>query len=346
MDWLAFDIGGANLKAATGTGYAAHRAFALWREPKRLAAELRTMIAEAPACDRLVVTMTGELADCFETRTHGVRFILHAVHDAADGRHTRVYRLDGRLVAPPAAAGEPLDVAAANWHALATFSGRYVPQGRTLLFDVGSTTSDLVPLRDGRVVASGNTDTQRLISGELVYAGVSRTPVCGLVHHAPYRQHDCPVMLELFATTKDVYLLTGEIDEDPADTHTADRRPATKRAARLRLSRMLGADATHFNMRDAVRIAQHVAQAQVARLAKAVRRVAEQNGGVPDCVVLSGEGEFLARRVLAALEWSPKLISLAQQLGPSVSKCAPAHALAVLARESTAELDTFPPHVR
>ncbi len=336
MDWLAFDIGGANLKVANGTGYAAHRGFPLWREPRRLAAELRTMIAEAPPSDRLVVTMTGELADCFETKADGVQFILQAVGEAADGRHTRVYRLDGRLVAPAIAAREPLSVAAANWHVLASFARRFAPRGRALLIDIGSTTSDFVPLLDGELAATGRTDTERLMAGELVYSGISRTPVCGLVDTLPYRQRDCPVMLELFATTKDVYVLTGELEEDPADIDTADHRPAIKRAARMRFSRMIGADASQVNMRDAVLMAQAVAEAQVARLGAAVRSIVERLGGEPETVILSGEGEFLAKRVLTALDLQPTIVSLAQRLGGSVSKAAPAHALAVLARENTA----------
>ncbi|MEO8493517.1 MAG: H4MPT-linked C1 transfer pathway protein, partial [Planctomycetota bacterium] len=88
MQWLALDIGGANLKVADGLGHAESFPFALWREPEHLVQELRTLIAQSPRCDRLAVTMTGELADCFENKTAGVTFILDAVQQAADGRHT------------------------------------------------------------------------------------------------------------------------------------------------------------------------------------------------------------------------------------------------------------------
>ena len=87
---LLIDIGGANLKLADGQGYAASYTFSMWKDSRQLAQELRTLIAEAPESDHLAVTMTGELADCFETRTDGVKFILQAVKDAADARHTRV----------------------------------------------------------------------------------------------------------------------------------------------------------------------------------------------------------------------------------------------------------------
>ena len=69
MKWLALDIGGANLKVADGRGHAESFPFELWRQPSHLAQELRTLIARSPACDHIAATMTGELADCFESKS-------------------------------------------------------------------------------------------------------------------------------------------------------------------------------------------------------------------------------------------------------------------------------------
>jgi probable H4MPT-linked C1 transfer pathway protein len=334
MHWLALDIGGANLKLSDGKGYADSCAFALWKEPQRLAQELRTLIAEGPASDHLVVTMTGELADCFDDKAAGVRFILQAMHDAADGRHTRVYLSNGTLVTPQIAQSKPQLAAAANWHALARFAGRYAKKGPALLMDIGSTTSDIVPLVDGVPVTQSQSDTERLLAGELVYTGIERSPVCALIESAPYRGQPCPLAQELFATTLDVYLILGDIAENAADVQTADSRPATKAAARNRLGRMICADGDQFNHRDAVAIAQAASQAQIAKLVVAAEQVIARLPAPPETIVLSGHGEFLARRVLEAMSLSPKLISLAKELGRSASRCATAHALAVLAREA------------
>src|SRR5262245_48217157 len=132
MKWLALDIGGANIKAADGLGYAQSYAFALWREPQSLAQHLRTAISEAPPADHLAVTMTGELADCFESKADGIKFILQAVSTGSGNRHTRVYLVDGRLVSPQVALTLPQLVAAANWHVLARFAGKQAPAGSGL----------------------------------------------------------------------------------------------------------------------------------------------------------------------------------------------------------------------
>ncbi|MEX2175691.1 MAG: hydantoinase/oxoprolinase family protein [Pirellulaceae bacterium] len=336
MNWLALDIGGANIKVADGLGYAISYSLALWREPAKLAQQIRTAISEAPKCDHLAVTMTGELADCFESKAEGIRFILQAIDAGSDNRHTRVYLADGRLVSPQVAVTVSRLAAAANWHALARFVGRLAPAGAALLIDVGSTTCDIIPLVDGKPIASGATDTQRLMTGELVYTGVERSPVCAVAQRVMFRGQACPIVHELFATMRDVYVLLSKLVEDSSDTNTADQRPLTKAASRLRLARMIAADRDEFNHRDAVTSASAIAEAQASLLAAAIVKVKGGMPAGPAKIILSGHGEFLSRAALETFDSPPPVLSLSQQLGPGISRCAPAHALAVLAREMSA----------
>lgn len=334
MHWLALDIGGANLKAADGHGFAESYAFALWREPNRLAQELRTIIAEAPESTHLAVTMTGELADCFESKSQGVQHILKAVHAAADGRHTRVYLTDGMIVTPQVASMKPLQAAASNWHALARFCARFAGEGPAVLVDIGSTTSDIIPIVAGRPATVGHSDTERLLSGELVYTGIERTPACALLRSVSYRGQNCPIATEFFATTRDAWTILGEIPEDASDKRTADGRPATRGCARARLGRLVCADEESFNHRDAAIIAESIADAQTHLILTALKDVIARLPASPSRVILSGHGEFLARRVLDRLGIPAQIVSLARELKPSISRCAPAHALAVIAREA------------
>ncbi len=333
MTWLALDIGGANLKLADGRGFAACYSFALWKDYRRLAMELRSAIAESPVSDHLAVTMTGELADCFASKTEGVRFILQAVREAADGRHTRVYLHDGRLVALQLALDTPELAASSNWHALARYCGRLTGGEPALMIDVGSTTVDIVPLRAGQPACAGFTDLERLAAGELVYTGVERSPVCAVVQSLPYRGERCPVAQEVFATMRDVHLLLGNLPEDPHDHHTADHQGATIAAAHRRLARMLCADQHQFTLADVQDWAREIARAQLNMLLHAAARVLQPCPQTPTKVVIAGHGEFLARQLLAQLPWHGEIISLIEKLHPSVSRCAPAHALAILARE-------------
>jgi probable H4MPT-linked C1 transfer pathway protein len=333
MTWLALDVGGANLKAADGHGYAAIRPFALWRTPQRLSEELHALIAEAPYSRALAVTMTGELADCYESKAAGVEAILAAVEASAGERSIAVYLTDGRLATPAEARAQPMLAAASNWHALATYANRFVARWPALLVDIGSTTADIVPLAPSGPAADGVTDIERLLAGELVYTGVERSPVCAVIRTLPYRSADCPVASELFATAGDAYLLLEDLPERPDNRDTADGRARTRAAAHCRMARMVCADATQFTMSDALAAAAAVRDAQMASLQAALEKVTSRMNQPPQTFIGSGQGEFLWWRLAERLPWSRESISLASRLGPTPSRCAPAHALAVLARE-------------
>ncbi|HWC89815.1 MAG TPA: hypothetical protein VG433_09170, partial [Pirellulales bacterium] len=122
----------------------------------------------------------------------------------------------------------------------------------------------------------------------------------------------------------------------PASTSTADGRPATREAALRRLARSICSDRETFEERDAMAAAAAIAAEQAALVRPALMRVVERLPMSPQCFVVSGEGEFLARQIVAEVAPGAEIISLARRLGPRLSQVAPAHALAVLAAESPA----------
>ncbi|HEY1785407.1 MAG TPA: hydantoinase/oxoprolinase family protein, partial [Pirellulales bacterium] len=205
--------------------------------------------------------------------------------------------------------------------------------GPALLVDIGSTTTDIIPLLDGTPRTTGATDPERLASGELVYTGVERSPICALVREAAWQGKTCPVAQEVFATTLDAYLILGEVVEDAHNTQTADRRPATRAAARDRLARMVCGDRTMFDEDDARAMSASVAVAQLQLITDALAKVIFRLPAAPNTVIISGRGEFIARRAVQNMQIQAAVVSLSSQLGPELSKCATAHALAVLAKE-------------
>ena len=200
--WLALDVGGANLKAAHSCGLARTRPFALWKDPGGLAKALSLLAENFPPFDHIAVTMTGELCDCFVTKADGVTEILRAVRVAVGSRTIDVWGTDARFHTVDEILATPRLAAAANWLAAATLAARRVPSGTGLFIDVGTTTTDIVPFKAGRPTPTGLTDTDRLTSGELVYAGVRRTPVCAVASELPWRGTTIGLCAEFFATTR------------------------------------------------------------------------------------------------------------------------------------------------
>ncbi|MBS0205514.1 MAG: H4MPT-linked C1 transfer pathway protein [Planctomycetes bacterium] len=338
MTILGLDIGGANIKAADAAGRTLSRPFAIWKHPEQLAPQIESICGEFPNCSQLAVTMTAELADCFTTKAEGVRKILDQVDACQIGDPCAVWTTDGRFVTSAEARANPLLVAAANWHALATWVGRQqlsassVPVGTALLVDIGTTTTDIIPLIDGIPATLGRTDVSRLQSGELCYSGVKRTPLCAIAYSVPFRDGYCAVAAELFATTLDVYLLLGDIPEDEHDLETANGKPATRTAAHDRIARLLCGDREDVSEAEAVQVARFLADVQRQRLAGALERILQRLTSPCETVIVSGSGSFLARRLVAQNRRlaSANVISLDEILSPGIAEAACAYAVARL----------------
>jgi probable H4MPT-linked C1 transfer pathway protein len=171
-----------------------------------------------------------------------------------------------------------------------------------------------------------------MAAGELVYTGVERTPIAAVVRSLPWRGRRHPVASERFAQAIDAWLLLGGLPEEPDSVHTADGGPATRAAAQRRLARMLLADPEDVTEDEAIAMAAWCADRQSMLVARAIRRVAASCGWQPRSIVLSGHGECLARRALALVGWEAELVSLPELLGGDLSRAAPAHSLALIAR--------------
>ena len=352
MKWLGIDVGGANLKlAAVSTKennaqahYAESFPFALWKSPKELSGAIRQAIDQAPQSSGLAATMTGELADCYETKQEGVRHITAALALAAGDRKLAIYGVDGAFHDSKAIENGPLLAAASNWHALARYSGHFLPKHSFLptqtglVIDIGSTTTDILPVVSGCVATNSQTDTERLLAGELVYTGAGRTPLCALADWLPYRGSKCPTAAEWFATTADVYFLLGDYKaSDTSDQSTADGRAMNPTYAVDRLARQICADRSTFSHDDALTVCRHVREGQLAILDTAIERVLsklQKQIGHDQCdVVISGSGDFLARALSERQSNIGEIISLAEQTSPRVSQCAAAAAVAWLAEK-------------
>jgi probable H4MPT-linked C1 transfer pathway protein len=334
-----WDLGGAHLKAAQADRDG--RLVTVLQVPCRLwlgMDEFTRSLEEAqrqlrPA-RRHAVTMTGELADLFADRAEGVARLSQAMKAAFPDGDLRFYAGDRGFVT---AVDGWREIASANWHS----SARLVAsRSRSALFvDVGSTTTDIVPVRDARVDAVGYTDDERLTSEELVYTGATRTPVMAVADTVPFVGQRQRLMAEHFATMADVHRLTGDLPEDADQLPTADGRGKSREDSARRLARMLGRDLGSAAMDDWRRLAAHLSERQLQFLQSAVDRILSR-GIIGDDVPIvgAGVGRFLARRLAQRLH-RPHVDFADLVQGEAVARewaarCAPAAALAILAAES------------
>ena len=326
-----WDVGGVNLKCAVVRDarvvHAHSVPFEIQRTPGNLVAALRTEARAAGLADGTphAVTMTAELSQLFRTKREGVAFVLDAMAAVFPHDDVAIYTVDGRFVSPDDARREPLRAAASNWHATASVVAQTWPNAT--LVDIGSTTTDIIPIARGAAAAAGRTDPERLARGELLYLGAVRTPVEAIVHDVPLGAASAGVSAEAFALSGDVHLWNGDLATDDYGAPTPDGRPVTREFTRERLARIVCADREMLDDHAIDRIAAHVAGVQVARTAAALARVrADSASDTP--IVTAGLGAFLAER--AARSLGVPCTSLAASLGADAARAAPAAAVALL----------------
>lgn len=335
--FIGWDIGGANTKVAAVAGGEVRAAEAHWYELQRAPQALTGLLlslaerAGARAGDAHAVTMTAELSQFFRVKRDGVAFVLDAVERAFPGAEIGVYTVDGRFLDLATARREPIAVAAANWAATA----RAVALGiaDALLIDIGTTTTDIIPVVGGRLAAVGRTDPERLASGELVYTGALRTPAEAMADTVPLHGGPAGVSAEGFAIAGDVHLWRGDLAPADYTVPAPDGRPATREFAGERLARVVCGDRELLDEEDVDAIAESLAAAQVKRIAAAIGRVRSRHPSLSTAVV-TGLGEFIAAR--AAAEAGLHVARLAESLGGEAARCAPAAAVALLMERSAA----------
>lgn len=341
---LGWDIGGAHLKVALADPSGRLHRFAeyyspLWRGLEHLDLAFEKVCDSMPS-DRMMhaVTMTGELVDLFEHRTHGVASLTERIAAHLPHGQVHIYAGPAGFVTPDQASAHSQLIASANWHATASLVAQRLPAA--LLVDIGSTTTDLIPIMDGGIQARGYSDRERMALQELIYSGVVRTPVMSFAKRAPIDGDWTELAAEHFATAADVYRLTGELPMHADLGETADGRGKGEDDSALRLARMVGDDALR---RDPVRwrlLAYFFRDSQLERIGQACARQCSLGLGLDAPLVGAGVGRFLVRRLAQRME--RPYVDIASLMdaetalsGADAADCAPAAAVALLALGSS-----------
>ncbi len=332
-----WDIGGAHVKAARvelgRVCGVVQIACPLWQGLDKLddaVAQARDLLGDSA---KHAVTMTGEMVDLFDSRAAGVAAIAQRLAATLPGTIS-LYAGRAGWVTPALAGARADDIASANWLASAAWIATRCPQA--LLADIGSTTSDLIAIDHG-VASASRSDADRLISGELVYAGVVRTPLMALAPAIDFRGRRHRVMAEHFATTADVWRLLGLLQERDDHYPAADGGAKTSEASARRIARMIGRDVDEGSPDDWRALARAFADAQIDSLIDAARALPALAALPPDApVICAGAGHFVAAaladrlgrpaRTLQAL-----LADCAPDCADVATTCAPAVAVALLA---------------
>lgn len=296
---VGWDIGGANLKAAAFSASGELIKVGQWSCPLWLGlSHLENAIQVAKTLWQFsnkpchhIITMSGELVDLFASRMEGVSRILATLDEAFSGQAIHIYAGGRQFIALNQIKAEWMPmIASANWQAM----GEWVAsvQRHAILVDIGSTTTDLLLIEDYALKNLGTNDHQRLGCDELVYTGVTRTPVMAITQKAPVRGIWVNLMAEYFATMADIYCITDEINPQLDLSMTADGGEKGFSASMLRLARMTGLDRADLDDSSGIKLAEYVRYRQIGLIADALcRQLSRTSQRTP--LIGAGIGRFL-----------------------------------------------------
>jgi probable H4MPT-linked C1 transfer pathway protein len=348
---IGWDIGGAHVKAALlrrgQVADAAQWPCPLWQGTHHLDATLDAAAAHWPELQHCAhaVTMTGEMVDLFANREDGVtrlaQLLAHRLPEPRyfGGEPPSDHAAGAAWFGAAEAATHWRAIASANWLATARHAALVCRDRAGLLIDIGSTTTDLIAFGHGRVRSVSRSDSARLQSGELVYQGVVRTPLCALAQRVPWRGVHSNVMNEFFATSADVYRLTGELDPAHDQHPSADNAPKDAQHCQARLARLIGLDGRDADAAEWLALARTWRTLQCDELRAQVARVAAAHAlGGASVAVAAGCGAFLVPELVPAswqvLDYGRDVAAVAADAAPVVtawaSVAAPAVAVASL----------------
>lgn len=332
-----YDVGGAHLKVAlceNGRTIAVQQiACPLWQGIDRLDAALSVAQPLMTRASRHALTMTGELCELFTDRKAGVTAIVERLAPML-GPELHVWMGPRGFGSPQEAIIDPIAAASTNFLASAELIGRRL--GEALMVDMGSTTTDIIPVVGGHAAPRGLTDGDRLTTGELVYSGLTRTDITAVAHKAPLHGHTYRLAAGNFATMADVRRVLGELQEEVDQHDTADGRGKSLEESLERFARCFGRDRLDASMHDWRAAAHAIADRQMTDIADAVGEVLAATPIAANApVVAAGIGADIIGPLAADLGRACRefgeVVDASGACRTWATRCAPAVAVALLA---------------
>lgn len=338
MKIAGFDIGGANTdlaiidfdgdeikKIETDFSY-----LPMWSNNDDLSGvliELIENICPIDEIDAVGISMTAELVDAYDTKKDGVLDIVEKCEKTFNCPIGYV-GLDG-ILTKEEIESNPLNAAAANW--IATCEIATLISDDCIFIDTGSTTTDIIPIKNGKQCATGTSDFERLSTGELVYTGTLRTNLASFLEKVPFNGNEYRVASELFAQTADVYTVLDLIGEDDYVCDTFDGAGKSKLDCMKRIARVLCADMDMLSEEDIVKIASFIHKAQIAQIAEGINQVSKTQK--LDLIVTTGLGKDILDKKAAEL-LNLKVKSMDEILTDEQCVVAPAIGTAIMMNKS------------
>ena len=238
---LGIDIGGAHLKIIgvdenERVRFVDYSSCRIWEDIDKLKIKFlqlnKTFSGKPIKC---AITMSAELCDNFKNRKHGVSILIEKCNYLNFDKF--FYVASSEIFSKKPKLDELISM---NWHSI----GRFIQQKiqNAIIVDFGSTTTDLICIKEGKVLNKFLDDFSRINNYELLYTGFTRTPIFGVTNEIEIHKKKLKIIPEFFSDTSDIYRVLQKLKKQIDIDKTADHSNKTIRNSLKRISRSFGFD--------------------------------------------------------------------------------------------------------
>ena len=339
VEYLGIDIGGAHIKIVClnikkEVCYVGYKQCPLWKGIENLKREIKfinSLITNKN--NKCCITMTGELCDIFKNRRSGAKEIIK-VCKLINCRKFYYTKLDEMFTSRP----KFDEIISMNWHSIGKLSEKKVKNA--ILIDFGSTTTDLICIKNGQMKYESSDDFGRINNSELLYTGFMRTPLFAITPYINYIKKRIKLIPENFSNTSDIYRIKKEIKKNFDIDNTLDNRSKTLESSMQRVSRSLGFDFKKEDQRLIKKISEEISNIQLKEIAKKIFEMMKTYGLKKNTsIIISGIGQdvlinFLKSRKKTVLSLANFIKGRNRKLNKIATYHAPALSIAILLADS------------
>ena len=294
ISYIGLDIGGANLKVV-GLNRNKKIIFVeqfkcpIWRGTDVLVDKFKIFKNLNPEA-LMGITMTGELCDNFLNREDGVKKIIGCTQKIKCLKYFFTNNKD-RFKKKPS----HKQVASMNWLATAEFISKKITNG--LIVDFGSTTIDLILIKNKKCANIFFDDFNRINNSELIYTGCTRTPIFGITNQVILKKKIYNIIPEFFSNTADLYRAIKILPDDLDLYESADGKNKSRTNSLRRVARNFGLDYNTGNKSLILKLCKKLISIQLNNLHLIINKIFSKNNffNKTTPIILCGIGKSIIK---------------------------------------------------
>ena len=297
--YLGIDIGGAHIKIVGLDQFQnicliKYRKCYLWKNPKKLKQEV-TFINSLSNNKNILcgVTMTAELCDIFPDRLTGAKLILNECKKIKF--KTFLYSKSDKVF-EKLQSNNLSNLMSMNWHSIGKYLTHFVKNA--LIIDLGSTTTDFICIKNGKIMNKAFNDFKRLSNGEILYTGLMRTPLFAIKKNVKYKSKNISIIPEYFSNTSDIYRINKKIKKEFDIDDETDFSDKNVIGSYKRIARSFGMDYHSKDKFFIKKLSENIMNEQLNTINKNTEKLLKKfNMKKKSLIILSGIGQEVLKKL-------------------------------------------------